>query len=71
MPPKNPAKKLTRTEAEAPVEKASPVAAVPAEPKPTVIGPGVMKRPRRDPSLPPPADENLPYKPSEQVFRRK
>ena len=73
MPPKKPATKTSAAGVEAPkaVEKKAPVAAAPAEPKPTVIGPGVMKRPKRDPSLPPPPDENLPYVPSAQVFRRK
>jgi hypothetical protein len=43
-------------------------------PKPvegTVLGPGVVKRPKRDPSAPAPASEEIPYTPSDQVFRRR
>ncbi len=37
----------------------------------TVLGPGVVKRPKRDPAAPPPASEEIPYTPSDQVFRRR
>lgn len=37
----------------------------------TVIGPGVVKRPKRDPTAPPPPGEEIAYTPSDQVFRRR
>ena len=51
----------------------APPAPQAAEPqRPQVIGPGVMKRPKRDPSAPEQVGgQDLTYKPSEQVFRRR
>jgi hypothetical protein len=37
----------------------------------TVLGPGVVKRPKRDPAAPPPHGEEIVYTPSDQVFRRR
>jgi hypothetical protein len=36
-----------------------------------VLGPGVMKRPRRDPDAPATGTDEVKYTPSEQVFRRR
>jgi hypothetical protein len=36
-----------------------------------LIGPGVVKRPRREPTTESTPGEDLGYKPSEQVFRRR
>lgn len=58
-PPKKPAPKAPETPAPA------------AADAPKVLGPGVVKRPKRDPSAPPPTGSEPDYKPSEQVFRRR
>ena len=61
-------------------EKKSPKKAPAKEPEkpPTpapdalkVLGPGVMKRPKRDPSAAPVGADEVRYTPSEQVFRRR
>lgn len=55
-----------------------PASATPPKAKPpkklvegTIVGPGVVKRPKRDPAAPPPPGEEIVYTPSEQVFRRR
>lgn len=72
---KSPRKKEAKA---APAEAPAPVAQAPAAPAasaapeaPKVIGPGVMKRPKRDPNAPPPPGEVPDYRPSDQVFRRR
>lgn len=61
-------KKSTRKPAAA-VKPAEPTPPSPDAPK--VIGPGVVKRPKRDPTAPTPAGEEIRYTPSDQVFRRR
>ena len=65
---KTPRKKQAQPAPAQPVPPA-PVAAAPEAAK--VIGPGVVKRPKRDPSAPPAPGDEPNYKPSEQVFRRR
>ena len=58
--------------APAPAPQPPPASAPAAADAPKVLGPGVVKRPKRDPSAPAPSGpEDLNYKPSEQVFRRR
>lgn len=55
-----------------PAAAAKPAESTPPSPDaPKVIGPGVVKRPKRDPAAPAAAGEEIRYTPSEQVFRRR
>jgi len=55
-----------------PTPPAEAAPAVPAPAKPTVLGPGVVKRPKRDPNVPvKQTDGEVTYLPSDQVFRRR
>ena len=52
-------------------KEAAPADAAPAADAPKVLGPGVVKRPKRDPAAPPAPGDEPNYQPSEQVFRRR
>jgi hypothetical protein len=60
--------KKTKKKEGVPVRETKPL---PKEQVPTMLGPGVTKRPKRDPAAPPPHDAELGFTPSEQVFRRR
>jgi hypothetical protein len=65
-------KKSSKKAPAAPAPQPTPAPPAVASDAPKVLGPGVVKRPKRDPSAPVPGGpEDLNYKPSEQVFRRR
>jgi hypothetical protein len=63
---KTPPDKPAAAEQPAKAEPATPVA-----PPPVILGPGVLKRPKRDPAALPLGADEVKYTPSEQVFRRR
>ncbi len=70
---KKSAKKTSKdAQPEKPKAEAKPAEIKPAAEAPKVLGPGVVKRPKRDPNVPvPQTDGEVTYMPSDQVFRRR
>jgi hypothetical protein len=66
-------KKKSSKKAAEPVPAQPATPAAPVDPNaPKVLGPGVIKRPKRDPAAPEQVGgQELTYKPSDQVFRRR
>ena len=62
----------TKKTTKKPVNAQEPVPPpVPAKPVGLVLGPGVVKRPKKDPAELAAQADAVPYQPSEQVFRRR